>query len=117
MKNKIISKMKINKQNNIGNNRNSSITGKLDKILKALEETETLLSFDAACKYLCVSSSTLYKLTANGIISHFKPNGKLIYFSKAQLNDWIKSRKVLKKSLVNSNKKSFNKPCGKNTSE
>ena len=72
---------------------------KLDKILKHQEENETIISFKDACKYLCVSDSTLYKLTSNGNIRFFKPNGKLIYFSKAQLNEWIKGRPSLKKSV------------------
>jgi excisionase family DNA binding protein len=77
----------------------SKLNEKLDRLLKLQEENQTMLSFDDACKYLCVSSSTLYKLTSNGSIRFFKPNGKLIYFSKAQLNNWITGRPLLKKSV------------------
>jgi len=70
---------------------------KLDRLLKAQEENESMYSFGKAREYLCVSKSTLYHLVSDGKIRFFKPNGKLIYFSKTQLNDWIKSRRSLKK--------------------
>ena len=79
-------------------NKNNKIEEKLDEILLRLQEAENILTFADACKYLCVSRSTLYKLTSNKEIDHFKPNGKMIYFSKAQLNSYIKSRRVLKKT-------------------
>lgn len=84
--------MKTNKEN--------YIIEKLETILKRLEENETLMTFDDACKYLCVSESTLYKLTSQGKIGHYKPNGKMIYFSMHQLNSWIKSRKPIKKCSI-----------------
>jgi excisionase family DNA binding protein len=77
----------------------NKIVEQLGKLLKAQEENETFLSFKDACKYLCVSASTLYKLTSDGSIRFHKPNGKLIYFSKTQLNEWITGRPALKKSF------------------
>lgn len=71
---------------------------KIDKLLLKQEESEDILSFGEACKYLCVSESTLYKLTSLRKIEYYKPNGKMNYFSKAQLNAYIKSRRVLKKT-------------------
>ncbi|MFA7360357.1 MAG: helix-turn-helix domain-containing protein [Candidatus Kapaibacterium sp.] len=79
-------------------NKNNKIEEKLDEILLRLQESENILTFSDACKYLCVSESTLYKLTSFRKIEYYKPNGKMIYFSKVQLNSYIKSRKVLKKT-------------------
>ena len=75
----------------------NKLNEKLDRLLKAQEENESMLSFSKAREYLCVSESTLYHLVSDGKIRFYKPNGKLVYFSKAQLNDWIKNRRILKK--------------------
>jgi len=75
----------------------NKINEKLDRLLKALEENETMLSLDDACNYLRVSKSTLYHLVSEGKVGYYKPNGKMIYFSKAHLNKFLKGRKTLKK--------------------
>lgn len=47
------------------------------------------LTFEEATSYLRVSRSYLYKLTSAGSIPHYKPEGKIIYFEKSELDDWI----------------------------
>jgi excisionase family DNA binding protein len=66
---------------------------KLDNILSKLKELELdeTLPFKKACQYLNISSSYLYKLTYQGKIPHYKPSGKKIYFSKRELDNWIKT--------------------------
>ena len=78
----------------------NKLNEKLDRLLKAQEENDTMYPFNKACEYLCVSKSTLYHLVSDGKIRFFKPNGKLVYFSKAQMNNFIKGRKELKKNIA-----------------
>jgi excisionase family DNA binding protein len=52
------------------------------------------LTFDEACDYTGISRSYLYKLTAKGKIPHSKPNGKLLFFEKTQLVEWLLQNKV-----------------------
>ena len=78
----------------------NKLNEKLDRLLKAQEENETMYTFEKAREYLCVSKSTLYHLVSDGRIKFYKPNGKMLYFSKVQLNNFIKSRKTLKKNLA-----------------
>ena len=54
-----------------------------------------LLSFDEAVAYLDVSKSFLYKLTSQGKITHFKPNNKLIYFRKDDLDNFLQKNKCV----------------------
>lgn len=62
----------------------------LQEIKKLLSvQTDKPLNFDEACKYLNISKSYLYKKTCRKEIPYFKPNGKLIYFSKVELDSWI----------------------------
>ena len=58
--------------------------GPVDKLIERIEElekmvkqTKTVLGFDEACKYIGVSESLLYKLTAAKEVPHYKPRGKI----------------------------------------
>lgn len=73
---------------------------KKTQIIERLERIEQLLSdpkpvlkevlnFNEACRYLEFSSSYLYKLTSAGKISHYKPNGKKLYFKREELDSWV----------------------------
>ena len=71
------------------------------EILKKLSFLENLLkkkddkplTFKDACSYLGYAPSYLYKLTYKNIVPHYKPTGKIIFFSKNELDEWIfKSR-------------------------
>lgn len=84
---------------------NERITA-VEAILKKLEPMESLLdrvtllenniyttkrvfTFQEACMYIGVSESLLYKLTANKEIPHYKPRGKMLYFAKEELDEWL----------------------------
>lgn len=72
----------------------------MDEILKRLEIIEKhvldqnlilkqVLNFAEAAKYLELSHSHLYKLTSAGNIPFYKPNGKKLYFNRAELDEWL----------------------------
>lgn len=50
--------------------------------------TKEVLTSDEAAVYLGVSKSFLYKLTMRKEIPHYKPNGKLCFFERQELNQW-----------------------------
>lgn len=64
---------------------------------KQLEEIKLLLkkqddkplNFKETCTYLGYAPSYLYKLTSSGKIPHYKPSGKILFFSKVELDEWI----------------------------
>lgn len=56
-----------------------------------------ILTFEEACFYLGRSASNMYKLTSARIIPYYVPTGKLIYFKRSELDEWILKRK--RKSL------------------
>lgn len=51
--------------------------------------TKEILTLDEAVAYLKISKSYLYKLTHRKEIPFYKPSGKLIYFKKSELDDWV----------------------------
>jgi excisionase family DNA binding protein len=81
------------------------ILEQLDRIEKMVSANKRVLSFDEACQYTGISRSYMYKLTARGEIPFSKPRGKLIYFDKEKLDNWLlshqsKSRDELKNEAV-----------------
>ena len=46
---------------------------------------KNVLSFEEASRFLNLSKSYLYKLTSGNLIPHYKPQGKMLYFEKAEL--------------------------------
>lgn len=56
--------------------------------------TKEVLTAEEAANYLGVSKSYLYKLTMNRRIPHFKPEGKLVYFKREELDAWLCRNRV-----------------------
>ena len=69
------------------------ILERLDRLEKLLIGSKEVLTFDEACDYTGISRSYLYKLTASGKIPHSKPNGKMLFFEKSKLVDWLLQNK------------------------
>jgi excisionase family DNA binding protein len=61
------------------------------EIKNTILSTKSVFTPREASRYLGIALSTLYKLTCSGRITFSKPNGKLIYFSKIELDKWILS--------------------------
>jgi excisionase family DNA binding protein len=67
----------------------------LQEILKLLHRGENkILNFNQAAEYLGFSHSHLYRLTSHKIIPHYKPNGKTLFFSKAEIDQWIMQKEA-----------------------
>jgi excisionase family DNA binding protein len=72
-----------------------AIIEKLNAIESLLKkQADQILTFRQAAEYIDVSRSYLYKLTSLNRIPFFKPEGKRLYFSKAELDTWIKRNPV-----------------------
>ena len=67
-----------------------SIYKRIKSIEETLYSTKEVLNMTEVCQYLDISKSLLYKLTCNQEIPHFKPRGKMIFFEKKELIEWIK---------------------------
>ena len=67
------------------------ILEQLDRIEKMIQLSKKVLTLDEACAYKGISRSYMCKLTARGDIPFSKPRGKLIYFEKEKLDQWLLS--------------------------
>lgn len=61
--------------------------------VKELEDkiytTKRVMNFDEVCKYIGMSGSALYKMTSAGTIPCHKPRGKMLYFDKYEIDEWL----------------------------
>lgn len=48
-----------------------------------------IMTIDETAKYLSISKANLYQLTMKGKIPFYKPNGKLIYFNRKEVENWV----------------------------
>ena len=75
---------------------------RLTRIKELLKnQSDIILNFKEACDYLDLRPSYLYKLTSSTIVPCYKPNGKKLYFSKAELDNWILSNSINPKTKIN----------------
>lgn len=56
--------------------------------------TKAILSCGEAARYCSVSLSHLYKLTSARKIPYHKPEGKMLYFLRSDLDAWLLSNRV-----------------------
>lgn len=79
-----------------------SIPDNDDKILSLLEEiklntllsAKNVLNIHDVKKITGLSKSHLYKLSMKNGIPHYKPSGKLLYFDRKEIEQWMKRGRV-----------------------
>lgn len=59
-----------------------------------ISTTKAVLTVEEAAKYMGISKSTLYKMMMRKQIPHSKPNGKVCYFDRLELERWLLSNRV-----------------------
>ena len=62
--------------------------------------SKDVLTLEEASLFLGLSRSALYKMTHNNVIPFFRPNGKMIYFEKAELLEWIRAHRVASETEI-----------------
>lgn len=60
-----------------------------------------VLTSDEAARYLGVSKSCLYKWTMERTIPHYKPNGKMCYFNRKEVEAWLQSNRIATADEIN----------------
>ena len=68
---------------------NIKLEERLYRIEKLLISNKKVLTFDEACTYSGISRAYMYSLTSKGKIPFSKPLGKVIFFSKEKLEQWL----------------------------
>ena len=74
-----------------------------DKILEQLDRIEqntllaakNVLTLNDVSALTGLSKSWLYKATCDRKIPHYKPNGKMLYFDRKEIENWMEQGKQL----------------------
>jgi excisionase family DNA binding protein len=79
----------------------NQILEKLEKIESMLKEQSVIImTVEKTSEYLNISRSQMYKLTSLNLIPYYKPNGKIIYFKKSEIDEWVlKNRNMTKDEI------------------
>lgn len=67
----------------------NEIKGLKEQILAKNIQLKTILNVEETTSYLNISKSCIYKMTSNREIPFYKPKGKLLYFKRSELDEWV----------------------------
>jgi len=78
----------------------------LEKLAELITEksmicTKEVLTTEEAAKYLGISKSYLYKLTMQQKIPYYKPLGKMCYFNRVELEQWLQNNRISTDDEIN----------------
>lgn len=76
-----------------------------------INTTKAVLTSDEAARYLGVSKSCLYKMTMGRKIPYYKPTGKMCYFNRVELEEWLQSNRVATAQELEAQAKAY---CARN---
>jgi excisionase family DNA binding protein len=73
---------------------------RIEQLENLLYQGKEILTLEEAALFLGVTRSQIYKLTHRHVIPYFKPTGKLVYFEKSELLEWIKQCPVKSEAQI-----------------
>ena len=71
-----------------------SIEMRVAELENLVLHSKNVLSFEEASRFLNLSKSYLYKLTSGNLIPHYKPQGKMLYIQKTELEAWLRQNPI-----------------------
>ena len=80
---------------------NKTLETRVEELEQMVFMNKNVLRFEEASKFLNLSKSYLYKLTSGNLIPHYKPQGKMLYFEKAELEAWLRQNPVKTAGQIN----------------
>ena len=75
--------------------------------------TKEVLTSEEVARYMGVSRSYLYKLTMRRDIPHYKPRGKICYFNRQEVEQWLQSNRVATDTELNNQANNYCMKGGK----
>ena len=66
----------------------------IETLLLDTQQPNKPLNLMEAAEFLDFSRSYLYRLTSQGRVPCYKPEGKRIYFDRAELVNWLKRNRI-----------------------
>lgn len=89
------SKMNLEQERKIMN-----LQERVEKLENLCYASKEVLNLEEAADFLGMSKSTIYKMTHLNQLPFFKPAGKLIFFEKKALLDWVRGAKSMSEEEI-----------------
>lgn len=71
-----------------------SLLDQLDRIERySMLAAKDMLTLDDVSVLTGLSKIHLYRLTCKKEIPHYKPNGKIVFFDRKEINEWMRQNK------------------------
>lgn len=70
------------------------VISRLDVLISSTLANKAVLTIEEAAAYTGITVSTIYKLTSTQAIPFSKPRGKMLYFNRAELDNWLMGNRV-----------------------
>ena len=80
---------------------NKTLETRVEELEKMVFMNKNVLSFEEASRFLNLSKSYIYKHTSGNMIPHYNPQGKMLYFEKAELEAWLRQNPVKTAAQIN----------------
>jgi len=77
------------------------LEAKINNLEGFLLTQKAVLTFHEAANYTGFSRSYLYKLTSTGKIPCYKPQGKMIFFDRSELDNWLLKNQAVHEEIEN----------------
>jgi excisionase family DNA binding protein len=71
-----------------------AVIDRIDILTSAVLSNKQTLNLKEAAAFTGLAESYLYKLTSTQEIPHYKPRGKMLYFDRSELEEWLKQVRV-----------------------
>jgi excisionase family DNA binding protein len=68
---------------------------RMEAVEDILDNAKDVLTVEEASRFMDIARSSLYKMTSDRSIPFYRPNGKMIYFEKADILAWIRQNRVM----------------------
>ena len=69
--------------------------------------TKEMLTVEETARYLGITKSHLYKLTSAGKIPYYKPSGKLCYFKRTEIEQWLQTARMASSDEIDRQAQSY----------
>ena len=68
---------------------------RMEAVEDILDNAKEVLTVEETSRFMDIARSSLYKMTSDRSIPFYRPNGKMIYFEKADILAWIRQNRVV----------------------
>ena len=95
-----VNETKKNQAVHEGDRKFTDLQSRVQTLENLCYSAKEVLNLEEAACFLGIAKSTLYKMTHLNQLPYFKPAGKLIFFEKKALLDWVRGARAMSEEEI-----------------